>query len=298
MAQMHSSSTQSIVDELTGPNPPYIGELTDPGATARASRVIDVATAASPPAPAFTDVDPGEKPTTLAELTAAITRSYDLSTTRAGELNIPVVGSMGGSYSRRVVVLERSAYKVAVGHSGAQYHFGYALRLCLTVNKWDVNLKASLPFLAASAQMGQIEASWMLQVLGLSGPKMAAAIAPPGELNVETFVIAKQSLTALIDAINDASTSFSAFQLAKIEPVDKQTDDFRRSVARTFALSRISKRGTLSETLERLRSGDAIINDSIRDTYEAIAPGGPGDRPTDEAMRKSRELLGGVLADA
>jgi TPR repeat protein len=293
MAQARSSQTQSIVEELTGPHPPYISEL--PAAAATGARVIDVA--AAPSSRAVADIDPGERPKTLAELTSAMNRSYDLSVTRAGDLNIPVVGSIGGSYNRRVVILERAAYKTVVGHSGAQYHLGYALRLCLTVNKWDANLKASLPFLAASAQMGQIEAGWMLQVLGLAGPRIDAATAPPGELNVETFVIAKQSLTALIEAINDRSTTFSAFQLARIEPVDKQGDDFRRSAARTYAMSRIARRSSLADALDRMRSGDEIVNQSIRDTYEAIAPGGPTDRPTDEAVRKVRELLGGIEAD-
>jgi hypothetical protein len=243
------------------------------------------------------DIDTEDVPKTLAELNASVTRSYDLTATRAGDLNIPVAGTISGGYNRRVVVLERAAYKIVTGHSGAEYHLGYAIRLCLTVNKWDTSLKISLPFVAASAQMGQVEASWMLQVLGLAGPKLAAATAPPAELNVETFVIAKQSLQSLIEAVNDKSTVFTAYQIARIESPDRRDEELRRGVARAYALSRIARRWNLADALGRISSGEPVVNDSIRDTYEAIAPGGDTDRPSEEAARKSRDLLGGVEAD-
>ena len=289
-----SSEATSIVQVLTGANPPHAANAISPTSLSGVDKVIGVAGLLSA-TPA--DVDSSEIPKTLAELNLAINRSYDLSVTQAGDLNIPVIGSAGGSHSRRVVVLERTAYKNVFGHSGVEYHFGYALRLCLTVNKWDANLKVSLPFLAASAQMGQVEASWMLQVVGLAGSKLAAAIAPPAELNVETFVIAKQSLTALIDAVNDTSTAFAAVQLAKIEPKDILEAEYRKGAAKTYALSRIARRGSLADTLDRIRSGDSVINDTIRETYGQFVGGADTERPSEDAARKSRELLGGIQAD-
>ncbi len=292
MAQRDKTEAQSIVDDLTGLRPPHVAEPFVPSVSRRQA-VIGVASAAPPVA----DVDVGDLPKKLSDLTASVTRSYDLSVTGAGELSIPVIGSIGGGYNRRIVVLERAAYKMVMGHSGAEYHYGYAVRLCLTINKWDANLKVSLPFLAASAQIGQVEAAWMLQILGLAGPKIDKGQVPPSELNVETFVIAKQSLQALIEAINDPTTAFTAHQIAKLESAANRDEAFRRGVVKAYALSRIARRASLQETLNRLQSGDSVANDSIRDTYDAIAPGGPGDRPSEEAARKARDLLGRIEAD-
>jgi hypothetical protein len=298
MPQSSQSEARAIVDQLTGPNPPHVGDPTSFPAAPRPEAIIGVAAGGAPVSrSSVADVDPQDVPKTLAELNAAANRSYDLSATRAGDLNIPIAGTVSGGYNRRVVVLERSAYKLVTGHSGAQYHLGYAIRLCLTVSKWDASMKVSLPFLAASAQMGQVEAAWMLQILGLSGPKLDAATAPPSELSVETFVIAKQSLQSLIEAVNDPATTFTAYQVSKIDPLGRREEELRRGVAKTYALSRIARRSPLADALDRIRSGDPIVNDSIREVYEAIAAGGPADRPSDEAARKSRDLLGGVEAD-
>jgi len=284
---------EQIAEELTGCTPPLVQSpfVAPPRVSAPSP---ERATAVSSPG---NDIDPLKLPTNLNQLTAAFNRSYDLTLTRAADLSIPVVGSVGGGMNRRVVVLERIAYRPLVGTSGTEYHFGYAIRLCVTVNKWDANMKVSLPFLAASAQMGQVEASWMLQVLGLAGKKVSEVAAPPTELNVETFVLAKQSLTALIAAVNDTSTNFEAYQLATLVPEQKRDEELRRGAAKTYALSRIARRSSLQDALNRIGSDDVVINSSIEDVYNAIADGSPASRPSEAAARKSRELLGSVEAD-
>lgn len=151
----------------------------------------------------------GGIPSSLTDLGRIEVQSYDLSITAAANLSIPVIGSAGGSANRRVVVLEQSAYR-EVPENGAVLQYGNAVRFCVTVTKWDANLKLTLPFLAASAEVGSIAAHWTLQILGLAGPKIAEAILPPAELNVEKFVLAKQSLecTSAADpvGVRDAQT--------------------------------------------------------------------------------------------
>jgi len=242
------------------------------------------------------DVDPAEIPKQLLDLNTAVNRSYDLSLTRAGDLDIPVVGSAGGSTSRRVVVLERTAFKSITGASGAEYQFGYAIRLCVTVDKWDVNAKLTLPFLAASAQIGQVQASWTMQVLGLAGPAIDGALAPPTELNVETFVIAKQSLTALIAAVNDPTTRFAAARLAVITEADARERALRIAAAETFGLARLARRAPLADTLRRFDGLDAELVAAIEDVYEQLGAG-DGERPADAVALRARGLLGRVDAD-
>ncbi len=199
--------------------------------------------------------------------------------------------------NRRVVVLERTAYKPIVAPDGVEYDYGYAIRLCVTVDRWDARMKATLPFLAASAEIGQIQASWTMQVLGLAGSEISSAQVPPTELSVESFVLAKQSLAKLITAVNDPGTRFMASLLATIKPADKLDEELRMGAARAFALSRIARRLSLEDTLNRIGSSDAAVNGAIQDVYARLVGGGPADRPSDGASAKCRQLLGGIEAD-
>jgi hypothetical protein len=163
--------------------------------------------------------DPGEIPQTTDDLEELVSYTYDLTVRRAGEFNIPVVGSVSGGFDRRVVVYEWTRYKEVDGAQEIKCRYGYAIRFCLTVSKWDVQAKLSLPFLSAQAELGNLQASWLMQVRGLVGPKIDAAVLPPQELKVETFVIARQSLEAVIAAIADPSTRFRpGVMLTRIDP--------------------------------------------------------------------------------
>lgn len=173
----------------------------------------------------------GDIPSSLDDLIHTVTRTYDLSVTAAGDLKIPVIGGVGGGFNRRVVLLERSSF-APVEHDKVTYRYGYALRLAITVNKLSAQMQLSLPFLAASAEVGQIEGRWMLQVVGLAGDKIDRAILPPKELSVETFVLATQSLEKLISAVRHSSTSFSAAVLGVEWPTEVLKKDYRIAVGR------------------------------------------------------------------
>lgn len=150
-----------------------------------------------------------EPPITLDDLPYSVTRAHDLQVSVAAELNIPVIGSVSGSTNRRVLVLERSSYMVQDDmETGIEIYIGYAIRFCVTVNKKEFRGKLSLPMVTAAAQIGSVEAAWMLQVAGLAGGAVDRISMPPTELSTETFVVAKQSLAGLIEAVRDSTTKF------------------------------------------------------------------------------------------
>ncbi len=236
-------------------------------------------------------------PATIDELGMLHSRSYDLSVTAAGELNIPTVGSFSGGYNRRIVVLEKVAYK-RVQSGDEEHQYGYAVRLCVTVNKWDAGAKISLPFLAASAQLGEINAQWTLQVMGLAGLKVDEAMIPPTELNVETFVIAKQSMEKIIAAVRDPQTTFAAELIARVTPVDKKLRELKLAAAAAFGLTCVERGRCLAEARTRLDTLDSETNDAVTGVYEQLL-GSPnsGDKPGEDARRKAREILGRIRAD-
>lgn len=220
--------------------------------------------------------------------------NYNLSVTQAGKLKIPVVGSISGGYNRRVVVFERAAYKPIIDADLGELRYGYSIRLAITVSEWKVNGKINLPFLAASAELGQIEAAWRLQVVGLAGPLIDEYIPEPSELDVETFFIAKQSLKNLVTAINDPNTTFTAQLLAIYRPEDSQDHSYRLAAAQSYALGGLERRWTLQEALDRLNSNVVEVNDMIRDTYIAFDVPEFNAKPSKEVSSKARNLLGRV----
>jgi hypothetical protein len=245
---------------------------------------------------AFAEVD---KPPALADLTEASTRSYDLTVSAAAELQIPIAGSGSGGFNRRVIVLERAAFKKIEpkGAADSEKHIGYAIRLCVTVNKWEASAKVSLPFLAASAQLGTIEAQWILQVIGLVGKAIDAAILPPTELSVETFFIAKQSLEKLIAAINDPGTVLRPQLIAEIRPLDQTRMDLRRSIGKAYALTSLERGRSFEEARVRLGEMEDEVQDAIREVYEAFAGGVSPQAPSGEARKKAAEICGRIRAD-
>jgi|SRR5208337_179109 len=237
---------------------------------------------------------------TLADLGEAVNRSYDMSITAAADAQIPVAGSASGRFSRRVIVLERAAFNKipAPTPKDSEKHYGYALRLCVTVSRWEATTKVSLPFLAASAQLGTIDAEWILQVIGLAGAAIDNATAPPTELNVETFVIAKQSLEKLVAAIRDPTTTFMPKLIAEIRPRDAVNDQLRASIGRSYALSCLERGRTLAEAQHRLDSLDAPMQDALVSIYAEFGNlTDPAQEPTSEVRRRASELCGKLKTD-
>lgn len=237
---------------------------------------------------------------TLGDLSEAVSRYYELTVSAAAELQIPVVGSTSGGMSRKIIVLERAAFKKEPpsNPTDTEKHYGYAIRLCITVSRWQTNTKISLPYLAASAQLGNIEAQWILQVIGLAGKPISEAILPPTDLNVDTFVMAKQSLEKLINAINDSNTTFDAKLIAEIHPANYEQRKLRQSIATAYALTCLERGRNLSDALERLSSPDSDVQDSIREVYESVA--GLTDvsqKPSGEVRHKAGEICGRIRAD-
>ena len=244
-------------------------------------------------APLPAGFEPGQ--ITLDQLVETASHTYDLSVKRAGELNIPVAGSGSGSLSRRVVVHEWKKYLDVEGDDNIHRHYGYVIRFAVTVDNWQTSASIGLPFLSAKAQLGQLRASWQMQVRGLTGPKINENILPPQELNVETFVLGKQQLEKIIGGVSDPSTTFQAVLLETINPQSPDVEYWLDAVA-VFALACIRKGRSEPDALHRLRSTDPQANDRVRDLYQDFGVSGPND-PPDDARKRAAAILGNISVD-
>lgn len=237
---------------------------------------------------------PSGIPQSIGELDAIVSTIYDLTATRAAELKIPIAGSVGGGTSRRIVIAEYSQTKLVTEPSGIELRYGYAIRFCLTVNKWDVDAKLSLPFLSAQAQLGQIEAGWTMQVIGVNGPKIREAVLPPKPLSVETFVIAQQSLEKIIDAVNDPTTQFVPGVVVSINDPNAPAVALRRGVVQAFALYRLFKGNSINQAAAELGSTSGADRDWIADVYTRLGIGAPNEAPSASARSAAQLHLGGL----
>ena len=234
-------------------------------------------------------------PTSIDELPEHVIHCYDMTVTAAVQLNIPVVGSIGGGLNRRVVVGEVCYFK-RITENDVERQYGFAIRMCITVDKWNADLKVNLPFLAASAQLGMIEAQWLFQVVGLAGPKVDVNL-PPAKLDVETFVLAQQSFDKILSAIRDPTTKFLVSIIGETKPIDKVDKELRMSAVRSYGLGSIEKGRTLEAARQRLHA-DATDEDTLQDVYKTVAGlTDPLEEPVDTAKRKASDLLGRIRAD-
>jgi hypothetical protein len=235
-------------------------------------------------------------PQTLDELGELESSTYDLGVTSALKVSIPVVGSISGGADRRVVVYEWTRFKQIPDAGGVLYRYGYVARFCLTVSKWNVGMSVSMPFLAAQAELGTVQASWLMQVRGLVGKAIDRVVLPPQALKVETFVLAAQSLEAVVSAIHDPSTRFvPEVLLAVIDPSSPEHEYWLASV-KAFALHSISRGRTCEEAQARLSTTDLAALEAVRDVYTALGVAG-ATSPNEDSRQKARDILRGIRAD-
>jgi hypothetical protein len=239
------------------------------------------------------DVDQTKIPQTLEDLIEVNTFSYELSATRAAKLSIPVAGNIGGGTERRVIIKERVGSKTVRGNSGKQYKFGYAIRFCVTVNKWDAKFQATIPAISAQAELGNIQASWMMNVRGITGEKIDSILPSPKDLKVETYIEAMRAIDDLIKAVRDPTTRFRpGVAVAVADPTTLEAR-FSRSLAEGFALTSVARGLSRGGAEADLGWADPIGGQAIADVYERLDIG-PVDEPSKPTRERAKVLLKGL----
>lgn len=238
------------------------------------------------------EVDAEVEPLPTAEdLGELESRTYDLSVEAAGKLKIPVIGDVGGGGSRRVVVYEWTRFTNRDTPDGGVDRWGYTIRFCVTVSKLNSSSTITLPFLAAEAQLGRIEASWTMQVRGLRGPQIDAAVLPPESLDVETFVMARKSMQEIVAAVSDEHTSIHPVLLFHTPPLG-EADSYEKSALTTFVLAALAKGKRSDWVLSRMRDTNSA-RELVAQVYSHFGAE-LGGSPSRDSRRKAEGALQGV----
>jgi hypothetical protein len=239
------------------------------------------------------DIVPPERiPTSIDQLGDAKSDCYSLSLNSAMELGIPIIGSMSGSYERKVVILEAAAHK-PIKIKGTKYKYGWAVRINVTVKNIKGEVKAALPWLAASAELGLMEAQWGIYVTGLTGNKVRSAMVNPRELNVQSYVEATQSMAEIVAAVNHRSTKFIPALIGIEKSKQVLATEYLLGAAHAYALRQLASRKALERTLSDLGSDRDFVNDAIKELYKQFASiEDEKQKPSELDKVRAKDLLG------
>ena len=133
---------------------------------------------------AFQIMDSADRyPQDIRDLTSENIFTSLLSIDAAAELKIPF-GEASGKFSRRIFIMEYLKY-VDIEEAGEQVRYGVGVRAVSNFKLLSGKAKiSSLPFIAASAELGFVEATLRFDVLGLQSPKITNIIPSPSRLGV------------------------------------------------------------------------------------------------------------------
>lgn len=234
-------------------------------------------------------------PKTLQELDTADSFTSVLSVDAAAALKIPF-GTMEGKFSRKIFVQDYLHY-TDLQDQGQKIRWGVGIRWIVNIKQLDGKAEiSSLPYVAASAQLGYVQAEARFQVLGLNSPEIVKKTPAPLPLNTETFSEMNGALKDIKSLIWDSNTLVKPKILAVLGQERPHTDSqYDEALAVSWALSKIKDGDTLRDALDEIKNESSLFEDTVRGVYLDIVKSSEQNyRPDVDAKDKARRLLKGL----
>ncbi len=231
-------------------------------------------------------------PATLNDLTNEDTFVSLLSVEAAASLGIPF-GSAESKTARRIVVQEYAKYRDIMEGTTA-VRWGVGVRWIVNVKILNTEAKiSSVPMVAASAQVGFVEATARFQVLGIASPEVTKAIPAPTDLNTETYVELKQALLKIKALIYEQATTIRPQVLAITADAPETSErSYEGALAVAWALTKISEGRTLLRAQTEYEKSSAFFREEVKSVYIDVASTSDANsKPSDEARAKARRIL-------
>jgi hypothetical protein len=237
---------------------------------------------------------PAEQVPTPADLDSWRWEQHRLETDLAGSLGFSV-GMGKGSRNSRTLVAEFSRSKaVAAGDGFARY--GVAARLVVNVKNLAANTNLTLPFVAAQAQYGHLEAYADITVEGYAGKEAGDLFPPFSTFDVETYAKMMDALTAMKGAIGENEDKIRPVQLWAWGDVPDEGLDAKlaRAVGTAWALTALAGGHSLAEAVDAYRDADDVIATSaVEALYGALEISDRDAKPSAEMKQRAKRHLDG-----
>jgi hypothetical protein len=222
---------------------------------------------------------------------------YSLSWESAVKLGI-ITGGLEGAGNKKIFIHDFMFYKSDFDQADNRIVWGAGIRLIIRARELNASAKfTSLPAIAASAEFSYSEASYNIQTVGLSGPKIGIAAPKVGSYNIESYV-------NLMNAVNDIQrAALDLTTVVKPQLIQLNVQDgsyYIENIARTLALFRIASGTSCEDTKSTLSTNhESRAYDVITQVYNDMA-GKCDQRPvTDQLLnmtiKRYFSLAGGEL---
>jgi hypothetical protein len=233
-------------------------------------------------------------PTKLTDLPRQNTFTSTMSLDVAASLGIPV-GSTDTKYSRRIFIQEYLKY-LDIKKAKQTVRWGIGVRWVVNYKMLDVQAKTtSIALIAASAQVGSIEAEARFQVIGIDSAEITAAIPAPVNLSVDTYVVLNDAFMKIKGLIWGSNTTVTPQILAVLGEIKDEVDqDFEEALAVSWALTKIAEGQTLQYALDDSRIRSLGFDSAVKAIFISIANSSePNKKPSNSAQSRAREILVG-----
>jgi hypothetical protein len=248
-------------------------------------------TAPEPGDPLIASTEPNTTPafpTSLIDLPYTGTLSSLLEARLAAQLGIPVAG-IELTAGRSVFVQQFQRYAWIVD-GGRRVMHGVAVRWLVEIQKIDVQAKLnSLAMLAASAQLGYVNATVRFDVIGIISKEIDAAIPAPTVLSVETHAEYAEALKRITNLMWDNSVT------VRPQPLSIGVDRLSmagKDVQQGWVYFKIASGQSLRKTLADLIDPTPELKTEIEQIYRDIAsPVSEDAAPSDEVKSLSNSAL-------
>lgn len=205
--------------------------------------------------------------------------------------------------SDRVVLYRFMWYKDLLDSSGKLVgRCGSGIQLALRITNAGANLKAGLPFLAASSQLGVFEVEYRMNTFGLAGPGVNSAVpqaSTVGQFNADSYAALLRSIDKIKDNIitqGPANLITVTPRLIEI-PNDSPVESFDRQVAvQARVLGLLSKGVKCSVAKARIPLRNNLTDNLVDSVYRSVL-GGKACQDDAVPPQAARESVAALLTE-
>jgi len=240
--------------------------------------------------PALTGGEPVEGPVQVGDLNRWDLLDTQLTTRAALKIGLPVASAAAGFMSTVVVRDFRWYCSTTDGELVREY--GTSVRIVITA--WEAKLEGNLtlPSLAAKAQLGAVQSSSHISILGFRDPAVGRLLPAFSTLGVDSYSDFMKATDAARVYISDHSGAVDPVLLRESKP--DASEDFAEAVVTTRTLRCIAERKTLASALRGIEPASAAAENARR-LYGYFLPGASADsEPTGEVVARAKTWLAGL----
>ncbi len=221
--------------------------------------------------------DPGVP--TRADLESWQVRDDQLSYDAALKMSLPIA-SVDANFSRRVVLRDVCRYTERTAGNVTTV-WGVAVRLTVTVWSTKLEGRLTLPMVAAQAQLGIVNASADLRVLGFKNNEVGKLLPKFETLDVGSYGEYTKASDAIVTFISEHEADIVPVVLKTFEKPPPKKERLTVAMGSARAVHFIARRKPLRDAIAGTTSWSEF-GDAVQATYAELVPGATMEtRPTD-----------------